>query len=215
MGSLRERGLRRAIEHSLPTIASLYDGEVIDPFGGQSGQLDGIIVHSTGVALATAPDDSRVVLAEGVLAVIESKSDLVNQWKEVERTWGAISPLRRWKGSPSGVVMYGGMPHASEAALPIIVIGRKGWAQESTLIGKAEALHQSFGAVDPPSTMVVQLDPPGFGLVCWANGTTVKTMGAIFGEQDRWKTLGNVWAVLTDAAQRLAMMRPAWDSYLR
>jgi hypothetical protein len=127
-GSLRERGIRRAIEHSLPTIASLYDGEIIDPFGGQSGQLDGIVVHATGSALATAPDDSRVALAEGVLAVIESKSNLTGQWDEVLSTWEKVSRRRR---DLRGVVMIGASSiHPSECvfrrARPAIPSGRGG-----------------------------------------------------------------------------------------
>jgi hypothetical protein len=215
MGSLRERGIRRAIEHSLPNIATIYEGEVIDQFGAQSGQLDGIVVHSTGAALATAADDTRVVLAEGVLAAIESKSNLMTQWAEVERTWEMLRKLRRWEGTPEGVLINGGRPHPSEAAISLIAIGRVGWAKDVTIVDHAEALFKSFDADHPPATMVVQLDPPGYGLVYWeSDGRTVRKVGKVFDEKDRWRAVANLWVTLTDYANRLAFVKPGWARYL-
>jgi hypothetical protein len=103
-GSLRERGVRRAIEHSLPGMVRLYDGEVIDPFGQQTGQLDGILVHATGAALATSSDESRIVLAEGALAVIESKSNLMSQWAEVKNTCEKVAKVRRFDPTSGGAL---------------------------------------------------------------------------------------------------------------
>jgi hypothetical protein len=214
VGSLRERGIRRAVQHSLPTIASLYEGEVIDPLGGQSGQLDGIVVHASGSALATAPDDSRIAIAEGVLAVLESKSDLSGQWPEVLRTWEKVRVLRRFDGDLKGAVIIGGMLHPSEAAIPLIVLGRNGWERPQTLCDKAIELHDSFGAPNAPSTMIVQFEPPGLGLVYWKDGRSTEKIGVIYDEQNRWRTLASIWATLTQAAQRVLVIPPRWDAYL-
>ena len=156
MGSLREEGVRRAIEHSLPSVIRLLEGEIIDPFGKQSGQIDGIAVHATGSALATSPDDSVVALAEGVLAVIESKSNLSAQWNEVERTWEKIRALRRF-GEQAGVWAMG-PPLPSDRSIPFFVMGRTGWKKPETLRDKALELFNSFGdAASAPPVLVVQL----------------------------------------------------------
>jgi hypothetical protein len=215
MGSLRESGVRRAVEHCLPGIVHLYEGEIIDSSGEQSGQLDGILVHSTGAALATAPDDSRVVLAEGAVAVIESKSTLTSQWPEVVRTWEKVRGLRRFKGPPRGVFFGGTPPMPGDDALPIVVIGRTGWAQANTLGGKALELFESFGATASPSVTVVQLNPPGVGAVFWVSQTSTQKVEVILDESERWRTLGHVWSILTFAAQRVIATPIDWPGYLQ
>jgi hypothetical protein len=215
VGSLRESGVRRAVEHCLPGIVHLYEGEIIDSSGEQSGQLDGILVHSTGAALATAPDDSRVVLAEGAVAVIESKSTLTSQWAEVIRTWEKVRKLRRFKGLRHGVFFGATPPMPGDDALPIVVIGRTGWEQANTLGGKAVELFNSFGAPSAPSVTIVQLDPPGFGAVFWESQTSARKVEVIFAESERWRTLAHVWSILTFAAQSLMATSIDWPGYLQ
>jgi len=83
------------------------------------------------------------------------------------------------------------------------------------VIGKAAALFESFGAANPPATMVIQLDPPGFGLMYWeSDGKTLRKAGKIFDEKERWRTLANLWVTLTDYAHRLAFVKPGWSRYL-
>src|SRR4051812_14727792 len=85
MGSLRESGLRRVFEHTLPQIVRLHRGDVIDSFGQKTGQLDGVVTHVSAPALALNADDDRVIFAEGVVAVLEVKSDISKQWSQVVR----------------------------------------------------------------------------------------------------------------------------------
>jgi hypothetical protein len=151
-GSLRERGVRRAIEHSLPAIVRVYEGEIIDRAGGQSGQLDGILVHATGSALATDADDSRIVLAEGAVAVIESKSNLRSQWSEVERTWDKLKGLRRKEGFGDSI--------------PFVVVGRQGWQTGEPIADHICDLLRDFDGFAPP-TIVVQLEPPIIAFALW------------------------------------------------
>jgi len=73
-GSLREARLRRVFECTLPANTSLHCGDIIDPFQNDSGQLDGILIHSFGNALAVDRGEPALALAEAVIAVIESKS---------------------------------------------------------------------------------------------------------------------------------------------
>ncbi|WP_394847350.1 hypothetical protein LZC95_07780 [Pendulispora brunnea] len=241
MGSLREEGIRRAIEHSLPSVARLYSGEIIDPYGGQSGQLDGIVVHATGSALATAPNDVRIALAEGVLAILESKSDIGGQWDEILRTLAKVRALRRHDGAPQGGIMVGQADESAEVHIPFIVMGRTGWKMPDTLRDKAVELFKTFGAAKEAALVaLVQLEPAGLGLV-WREPPpppkpaqfkldgfrlvpeetpelappVVQGQGWIFEETDRWRTLAWVWATLTQSAHRVLLAPPNWPAYFQ
>ena len=83
-GSLREHGVRDALDPILPPMARIETGDIIDPFGGQSGQLDGVLIDHRAPTLKHAEDRPAFILAEGVIAVLESKSDVAGQWNEVK-----------------------------------------------------------------------------------------------------------------------------------
>lgn len=225
-GSLREEGIRRAIEHSLPTIAKLYSGEIVDRFGGHSGQLDGMIVHATGSAIATSPTEPRIALAEGVVAIVESKSNLSSQWDEVQATWDKIRVLRRFR-EPRGVWGFR-QPQASDWAFPFIVMARAGWRRPETLRDKAAALRASFGDVAAPSVIVVQCDPAGIGLALADTGgmvtdddghaklvmsPTPPIAGMCDDDQERWRPLAIVWRMLTEQARTILHTPIDWVAY--
>jgi hypothetical protein len=212
-GSLREEAVKRAIMHSLPATARLYDGEIVDPFGGQSGQLDGIVVAATGAALATSPTDPRVVLAEAALGVIESKSDIGAQWDEVKLTWNKLRVLRRYKGNPAGA-WHGGGPHPSDHAFPLLIVGRFGWQKNTTLRDKAKELFDAFGDGYPPPVLVAQLEPPGLGFVVWQNNNNWFNDGVMFPPEERWRVLGTPWYTFAERAQRCVSMPVNWAAYL-
>ncbi|WP_437625987.1 DUF6602 domain-containing protein [Sorangium sp. So ce1151] len=215
MGSLREEGVRRAIEHCLPGVARLCEGEIIDPYGGQSGQIDGIVVHSTGSALATSPSGSRIALAEGVLGVIESKSNLTAQWNEVVHTWKAVRTLRRYRDGDNQGTWTLGSPHPSDAAIPLIAIGRTGWKKPDTLMEKALELFQSHGTSEaPPPVLVIQLEPAGLGGVFWKDNNHYEPQGIIYDEDSRGRTLSTLWWMLTSRAQAMMMTPIKWTHYL-
>jgi hypothetical protein len=217
-GSLRESGIRRAIEHSLPAIVRLVEGEIIDPFGRQTGQLDGIVVHATGPALATSVADSRVVLADGAVAVIESKSSLKNQWDEVLGMWGGLRKIR--KSDQKAVRGMGPKPMVLSGAdaVPLLAIGRQGWQKPETLCDKASELFDAFGDRSPPQVCVMQLDPPGLGWV----GLGIETesplppsrTGRIYSREERWRPLAQIWLLLTSRAQQTEQRYVDWSGYL-
>jgi len=209
-GSLREQGVHRAVAHCLPSVARVYEGEVIDSTGGQSGQLDGIVVHATGSALATAPEESRVVLAEGVISVIESKSSLRGQWDEVLGTWKKVGALRR---PLAGRAMLGTMAQ-HERAIPFVVIGWQGWAQKKTVAEKTRNLLCEFEGKFPPPILLVQLDPPGIGEASSDDEGNAEAKGEVFGEDDRWRTLAAVWFRIGHAARRIVTASVDWKAYL-
>jgi hypothetical protein len=215
-GSLREVGIRRAIRHSLPGLVHLYSGEIIDPRNGQSGQLDGILVRTTGVALATGPDEDRVVPIEGVAAVLESKSNMKSQWKEVIRTWEKLRKLRRDRHlvdrTSDGATLAG--PPVTRDSLPFIVFARAGWATGEKLAQKALELAQLSPAVlSPANVILVQFDPPGAAIANWAHGSLAKKVEV--GETaEAWKTLAFTWIVLTRIGGELVGGQPDWEGYL-
>lgn len=208
-GSLRERGVRRAIEHSLPGIVRLYEGEIIDRTGGQSGQLDGILVHATGSALATDADDSRIVLAEGAVAVVESKSSLDSQWSQVTATWDKLKKLRRRTG-------VGG-------AIPFVVVGRRGWKTGEPIADHVYSLLKPFEKEFPndpaPPVLVVQLEPPIVGLALWevrGGELELKITVDPLDEVHRWGTLAHLWRALSQMAmaREAAPIAIPWNEYL-
>lgn len=210
-GDLRESAVRRALGHCLPGMVRLYAGEIIDPFGGHSGQLDGIVVHAAVSALATSAEDCRLVLAEGALSVIESKSDLAGQWHQVKGTWDQIRGLRRFRPGHQGIVL--GDANSAECAIPFFVIGRTGWKSHETLAEKASELFRDFGEGRSSPVVVVQLEPPGIGAAFWQADEPM-VQGAIYTEEDRGNCLCMMWANLAACAQRCVLTPIDWPGYL-
>jgi hypothetical protein len=219
-GSLREIAIREALEHLLPAGVRLYDGEIIDSFDRQSGQLDGILVHSTGTALAATQREPRIVLAEGVLGVLESKSNLASQWGEVVRTWEKLRPLRRFDFETHKEGYFLGPPIREwEAAIPFVVVAYKGYAKKETLIDKARELFETFNGNYPPNVVIVQLDPPGLAYAGWesAESKTPAFEGYLAGQEGtppKWRVFAAVWVLATSAAHRLLLLPPNWIAYL-
>jgi len=213
MGASRETAVMRALRHSIPSVAAIHSGEVIDPYGGQSGQLDGIVVHATGSALATTPDAERIALAEGVIAVIESKSTLTSQWDDVKLTCSKVAKLRR----PAAMgISVGGFPQPSEARIPFVAIGRTGWAKADTLKEKAVDLSATYtDDATAPLVVVVQLEPhPG---IAWhlPVGADTRTSGALFSNaQDEGTPLAYLWWHLGVAVQRVVTRPIDWAAYV-
>lgn len=211
-GSLREAGIRRAIEHSLPGVVHLYSGEIIDPCDRQSGQLDGILVHSSRPALATGADEDRIVPIEGVVAVLESKSNMESQWDQVIGTWEKLRNLRVTRHPPASI--FTSPEPAQGRDIPFYVLAREGWKTSQTLAGKANELAQMFDTpLSTPNVSLVQFEPPGMGWARWEDGG-LQARGEVSSENDRWKTLVAVWSALTELGAR-AVTRPIdWDGYL-
>jgi hypothetical protein len=221
-GSLREIGLQSAIEYSLPPIARLYSGDVVDADGNQTGQLDGIVVHASSPALGFREGDPRIVLAEGVLGVIEVKSDLSKQWSQVERTWEKLRKIRRplpVAGFVGQQFLWGqaNMP-PSEHAIALFVIGEKAWAHPKTLEECAVGLHKSFGGGPVPPIFVAQLDPPAIGIASptgrmVGGGHEYESKHVTWPNEARGMVLGNLWMMLTDRARRVLFMDIDWKHY--
>ncbi len=124
------------------------DGDATDLSGQRSGQLDVVIeypwVPSLPVVGSSKP---RLYLAEGIASVIEVKSDVSAQWKEVLGTASKLAPLKRKYGS--GIVT-GANPLDR---VPLFAVGYKGWNKIETL-----QKHLTEGPVDG----ILVIDPGVF-----------------------------------------------------
>jgi hypothetical protein len=121
-GQERERFIDLFLCKVLPPGYRFGTGEAIDSFGYKSGQLDVVVEFTFFPSLAAFAGQPRLYFAEGVAAVIEVKSNLAKQWKEVQNTSSALRPLQRLFKAP-GFTPFG--PPSKK--IPIFAIGYKGW----------------------------------------------------------------------------------------
>jgi hypothetical protein len=239
-GTVREFGLRAALEYAIPPIARLYSGDIIDCLGNATGQLDFIVAHASTPALGSRDDEPRIVLAEGVLGVIELKSNLATQWRQVERTWAKLCRIRRPLPEagfdPHGRLFVGRNNAApAEHAISLMVIGKTGWKDAEELGRRAKALHDAFAkgselgekAGSVPAITIAQLDPPSLGIVKPTTFETRMQNGARTGIQNyeitevtwvdtpgqRGLVLANAWAPLSARARSLMFVPIHWDRY--
>lgn len=91
------------INHILNMIVAppfrLGSGDITDSEGNKSGQMDMVIEYGNAISFPMiSPESPRLYMAEGVCAVVEVKSNLVNQWNQVvESHKKLISVKRRMK----------------------------------------------------------------------------------------------------------------------
>jgi hypothetical protein len=128
-GTEREAFIRDFLANVLPPIYRFGTGDVTDKKGKKSGQLDVVVEypHSPTLPLTLGSRGTRLYLAEAVAAVIEIKSDVSNQWKEVRRTASQLAKVKR----QFGAIMSGGK--SPEPRIPLFAVGYKGWKSMKSL----------------------------------------------------------------------------------
>lgn len=235
-------GIREAAFHelasSLPAIARVYRGDIIDREGNHTGQLDGIVVNANSPAVALSGNE-RIVLAEGALAVFEVKSNLKSQWNQVLLTWDKLNKIRRppsrtailAKQFPAEVFEKAFGPAAGvvaehEVAVAFLVLGWKGWSTHQKLEEKAKELADRFGHGPRPFIFVGQLDPPAFGSI-WPSGKPPiqhddgrvthhyqLNSWMASSKAERGTVVANVLRALTERVRNAAPMDIDWNTYL-
>ena len=158
IGLVREGGVKAFLEETVRPSARVEAGEIVDSSGKGTGQLDAVLLHP-GIPSVALGEGRFLMFAEAAVAVLEVKSDLNKQWKEVQATWAKVVPLRR---SPP-IVHLGGTADETSVALPFVVIGLEGWAKGPTIEKHAKELQAMFGAGCPP-IFVMNLDPPVYAV---------------------------------------------------
>jgi hypothetical protein len=104
-------------------------------------QIDVVVEYPFAPSI-TLTDDARLYFAESVAAVIEVKSDVAGQWKEVERSAAALHAIqRKYTG---GMAHFGGINEGViRGTIPMLAVGYTGWAQPQTA-----AQHMQAAGVD-------------------------------------------------------------------
>ncbi len=134
-GGEREEFIKGFLARVFPNPFRFGTGDATDTWGHRSGQLDIVIEYPFGPSLpALGGGDVRLYLAESVAAVIEVKSNLQNQWQEVESTANQLGSLVREFG---GMISVGRPP--PEPRIPIVAVGYEGWKSLDTLKAKVES----------------------------------------------------------------------------
>jgi hypothetical protein len=123
-GNEREAFINGFLSQVLPPHFRFGSGDATDQKGDRSGQLDIVVeypfVPSLPIVAGRTP---RLYLAEGIVAVIEVKSDIASQWKEVELTARQLATLARNYNFKNGVTVG---PRALER-IPLYAVGYTGW----------------------------------------------------------------------------------------
>ena len=123
-GNEREAFINGFLSQVLPPQFRFGSGDATDQNGVRSGQLDIVVeypfVPSLPIVAGRSP---RLYLAEGIVAVIEVKSDIAQQWDEVMTTANALASLKRNYKYQSGVSIG---PRAPEK-IPLYAVGYAGW----------------------------------------------------------------------------------------
>ena len=94
-GNEREAFINGFLSEVLPPQFRFGSGDATDQNGARSGQLDIVVeypfVPSLPIVAGRSP---RLYLAEGIVAVIEVKSDIAKQWDEVMTTANQLASLK-------------------------------------------------------------------------------------------------------------------------
>jgi hypothetical protein len=127
-GNEREAFVNAFLADVLPPQFRFGTGDATDQLGNKSGQLDVVIefplVPSLPIVAGRSP---RLYLVEGIVAVIEVKSDLSKQWDQVLDTAKQLSALTRNYGSGVSIGPRAG------PKVPLYAIGYTGWSHFSTV----------------------------------------------------------------------------------
>jgi hypothetical protein len=202
-GRAREGAIGQVLDQVLPPLIRRVSGDVLDAAGRSSGQLDGILVHQSFPTLDLA-DGAVLVPAEGVVAVVESKSDLAKQWNEVVGTWEKLKAIRR---APPSVIFGSGVDPSAVAA-PFVVVGLRGWATAARTEEAVQDLQQRFGPDSPP-IFVLNVEQRAYAV-----GDRSGLRGHELRDDQRGNMLAQVWAFLSETARSVAHRPIPWHEYL-
>jgi hypothetical protein len=123
-GHEREAFINGFLSQVLPPSFRFGSGDAIDQYGNSSGQLDIVVEYPFVPSLPLVAGGSpRLYLAEGIVAVIEIKSNLAEKWSRVEKTAEQLMTLTRNYTYREGVTSG---PRAVEK-IPLYAGGYTGW----------------------------------------------------------------------------------------
>lgn len=129
-GRDREAFVSKFLQHTLPPIYRIGNGDIIDAFTGITGQLEIVIEFPFFPSVGCQHSDgSRIYLCEGVAAVIEVKSNIRVQWGEFDETFKKVNALQPRPGG----VQCGTNLGLFERVAPVFGVGFTGWATAASV----------------------------------------------------------------------------------
>ena len=121
MGKDRELFINLVLSNIISVPFRTGTGEIVDANDTMSAQCDIVIEYMNTLSFPNIfPSSARLYLAESVCAVIEVKSTISEQWKEVI---GSAAKLRNLVRKPGVVAGFEPPPQ-----IPLFAVGYKGWA---------------------------------------------------------------------------------------
>lgn len=127
-GREREWFVSEFLGQAFPPPYRIGSGDIIDKTGTKSGQTDIVVEFPLMPSLPNGLARERLYMAEAVAAVIEVKSNLANQWDEVNCTAGALAKVKRaYKQPISRPCSY-----KIGEQIPLFVVGYTGWTTVDT-----------------------------------------------------------------------------------
>ncbi len=126
-GRERETFIDSFLNEIFPSQFRFGSGDITDSSSNKCGQMDVVIEYPFLPSLPVAGNSPRLYLAEGVAAVIEVKSNVGDQWKEVVASAKRLSKLQRTFGA---TISMGKRP---EPRIPLYAVGYDGWKTMETL----------------------------------------------------------------------------------
>lgn len=127
IGSERESFVNLVLGNVIAPPFRVGTGDITDHAGRSSGQVDVVIEYSNSISFPLLQGNAaRLYLAESVCCVIEVKSDLSKQWKQVVPKAQKLSSLTR---EPGALIAAGSPPSET---IPLFVVGFTGWKDSET-----------------------------------------------------------------------------------
>ena len=127
-GNEREVFVRQFLQQVFPASMRFPSGQVIDSHGRTTGQIDVAIELPQMPSLPLAQDAPRLLLADSIAGVIEVKSNVAKQWKQVVSTARRVRRLQRRQMDGSFYTET-----EDETRVPIIAVGFCGYATSAAI----------------------------------------------------------------------------------
>jgi hypothetical protein len=154
-GGERETFLDHFLRDVLLPVYRFGRGVIIDAAGNQSGALDLVMELPFGPTFPMPGGNHRLYLADSIAAVIEVKSNLVDQWQQVEATLAKVRPLTRDLRQSSGLLLEGSpKPEPTIELGPHVPCYAVGYTGHATLGSLRERLKTA--AIKPDGALVIE-----------------------------------------------------------
>lgn len=162
-GTERELFISEILSRVFPPHFRFTSGDVVDTKKHKTGQVDIVLEKPIGYSFPQTATGPRLFLAENVAAIIEVKSNIQTQWKEVLDSSAKVANLRRSysnelylkilaqielgmtdisnindkeKLKRSVKAQINNPDNIGKPRIPYFAIGFKGWKKDSTVISK-------------------------------------------------------------------------------